>query len=76
MRKHFPGSEETHKGHGRNIPSGLGSTKPKALPNQSSFFLTGSKCPILDADSDDQWEEHMKTVWPQTKEQTIFYEIH
>jgi hypothetical protein len=27
-RKHFPDSEETHKGHGRKTPSGLRSTKP------------------------------------------------
>ena len=51
VRKHFPESEETHKGHRRKIPSGLRSTKPKALPNQASFFLTGKECPIMDADS-------------------------
>jgi len=38
VRKHFLESEETHKGHGRKIPSALRSTKTKALPNQSSFF--------------------------------------
>ena len=43
VRKHFPESEETHKVHGRKVPSGLRSTKQKALPNQSSFFLTGEE---------------------------------
>jgi hypothetical protein len=28
-RRHFPKSDETHKGHGRKTPSGLRSTKPK-----------------------------------------------
>ena len=58
------------------MPSGLRSTKPKALPNQSSFFLTGEECHILDKDSDKQWEETMRTVRPQTKERTIYYELH
>ncbi len=31
-RKHFPDSEETHKGHGRKTPSGLRSTKTKQGP--------------------------------------------
>ncbi len=31
-RKHFPDSEETHKGHGRKTPSGLCSTKTKQGP--------------------------------------------
>ncbi len=31
-RKHFPNSEETHKGHGRKTPSGLHSTKTKQGP--------------------------------------------
>ena len=53
VRKYFPESEETHKGHGRKIPSGLRSTKPRALPNQLSFFLTGEECPILDAESEE-----------------------
>ena len=28
VRRHFPESDETHKGHGRKTPSGLRSTKP------------------------------------------------
>jgi hypothetical protein len=31
-RKHFPNSEEMHKGHGRKTPSGLRSTKTKQGP--------------------------------------------
>ena len=76
VRKHFPESEETHKGHGRKIPSGLRSKKPKSLPNQSSFFLTGEECSILDKDSNERWEESMRTVRLLSKERTVYYEIH
>ena len=47
VQKHFPESEETHKGRGRKTPSVLRSTKPKSLPNQSSFFSHGRRMPHL-----------------------------
>jgi len=58
------------------MPSRLRSTKPKALPNQSSLFLTGEECSILDKDSDKQWEQSMQTVRHWTKERSIYYELH
>ena len=60
--KHFPELGETQKGHGRKIPCGLRLTKPKSLLNQSSLFLTGEECPILDAESKERWDESMNTV--------------
>ncbi len=40
VQRHFPDSEETHKGHGRKTPSGLRSNKPKvaiAMDNDNDF---------------------------------------
>ncbi len=61
-RKHFPDSEETHKGHGRKTSSGLGSTKTK----QGPLF---DDCD--DAFGDDQ--EAQLPLHPVKKEKTISY---
>ncbi len=37
VRRHFPHSEKTHKGHGRKTPSGLRSTKLIAMDNDDDF---------------------------------------
>jgi hypothetical protein len=61
-QKHFPDSEETHKGHGRKTPSGLRSTKTK-------------QGPLLD-NSDDAFganQEAQLPLRPVKKEKTIFY---
>jgi hypothetical protein len=45
VRRHFPESEETHKGHGRKTPSGLRSTKPtkeyETLDSDDAFQFNG-----------------------------------
>ncbi len=50
VQRHFPDSEETHKGHGRKTPSELRSTKPKmaiAMDNNDDFdFNKQNECPI------------------------------
>ncbi len=51
VRRHFPESDETHKGHGRKTPSGLRSTKPKeqheTLDNDYAFqFNTPDDVPL------------------------------
>ena len=64
VRRHFPESDETHKGHGRKTPSGLRSTKPKeqheTLDNDDAFqFNTSDDVPLR----------------PIKKEKTIFCRI-
>jgi hypothetical protein len=63
-RKHFPNSEETHKGHGRKTPSGLCSTKTK----QDPLF---DNCD--DALGDKQ--EAQLPLGPVEKEKTISYRV-
>ncbi len=61
-RKHFPNSEETHKGHGRKTPSGLRSTKDKPVPcldSSNEAFGNEQDAPF--------------PLRPVQKEQTIFY---
>ncbi len=61
-RKHFPNSEETHKGHGRKTPSGLRSNKDKPVPcldNNNEAFRNKQDAPF--------------PLRPVQKEQTIFY---
>jgi hypothetical protein len=63
-RKHFPDSEETHKGHGRMTPSGLCSTKTK-------------QSPLFD-DCDDALGEEQEAqlpLRPVKKEKTISYQV-
>ncbi len=63
-RKHFPDSEETHKGHGRKTPSGLCSTKAK----QGSLF---DNCD--DTFGDEQ--EAQLPLHPVKKEKKISYRV-
>ncbi len=63
-QKHFPDSEETHKGHGRKTPSGLRSTKTKQGP------LLDNRNDAFDAD-----QEAQLPLRPVKKEKTIFYRI-
>jgi hypothetical protein len=62
-RRHFPESDETHKGHGRKTPSGLRSTKPKKVQiinsNDAFQFNKANNVPL----------------WPIKKEMTIFFKI-
>jgi len=63
IRRHFSESDETHKGHGRKSPSGLGSTKPKE--NET-------------IDSDDDFHFNMPDnapLRPIKKETSIFIKI-
>jgi len=63
-RKHFPDSEETHKGHGRKTPSGLQSTKPI------------THAPLDDRDEAFEFEEGATVpAQPLSKEQTLFYRV-
>jgi hypothetical protein len=63
-RKHFPDSEETHKGHGRKTPSGLRSTKDKQVPRlDGSNEAFGNK------------QDAPFPLRPVQKKQTIFYRI-
>ncbi len=63
VRRRFPESDKTHKGHGRKTPSGLRSTKPKeheTLDNDDAFqFNTPGNVPLR----------------PIKKEKTIFCKI-
>ncbi len=63
-RKHFPDSEETHKGHGRKTPSGLRSTKTK----QGPLF---DNCDEALGDK----QEAQLPLRPVKKEKTIFYRV-
>ncbi len=62
-RRHFPESDETHKGHGRKTPSGLWLTKPKedqTINSNDSFqFNKANDVPLR----------------PIKKETTIFFKI-
>jgi len=63
-RKHFPDSEETHKGHRRKTPSGLRSTKPTTHAllddrDEAFGFEEGATVPAQ----------------PIAKEKTIFYRV-
>ncbi len=63
-RKHFPDSDETHKGHGRKTLSGLRSTKTK-------------QGPLFD-DCDDAFGDNQEAQLPLhlvKKEKMIFYRI-
>ncbi len=63
VRQHFPESDETHKGHGRKIPSGLRSTKPKEYKT---------------LDSDDAFQFNKPDdapLRPIKKEKSIFFKI-
>jgi hypothetical protein len=63
-RKHFPDSEEMHKGHGRKTPSGLCSTKTKQGPHFDNCDNTfGYK------------QEAQLTLGPVKKEKTISYRV-
>ena len=63
VRRHFPESDETHKGHGRKTPSGLRSTKPKE--NES-----------IDSDDDFQFNvPENAPLRPIKKEKSIFIKI-
>ena len=64
VRKHFPDSEETHKGHGRRTPSGLRSTKPTTpaplnVDDEVFGFDAGATEPAR----------------PRSKEKAIFYRV-
>jgi hypothetical protein len=63
-RKHFPNSEETHKGHGRKTPSGLHSTKTKHIP------LLNDSDEAFSTDQDSQPPQR-----PAQKEKMSFYRI-
>jgi hypothetical protein len=63
-RKHFPDSEETHKGHGRKTPSGLRSTKTK----QGPLF---DNCDDTLGDK----QEAQLPLGPVKKEKTISYRV-
>jgi hypothetical protein len=62
-QRHFPESDETHKGHGRKTPSRLRSTKPKedqTINSNDAFqFNKANDVPL----------------WPIKKEKTIFFKI-
>jgi hypothetical protein len=62
-QRHFPESDETHKGHGRKTPSGLRSTKPKedqTINSNDAFqFNKANDVPLQ----------------PIKKEKTIFFKI-
>jgi hypothetical protein len=61
IKHHYPDSEETPKGHGRNTPSGLRSTKQTT--------------PTLD-DSDNAIDSHTSaSPRPTRKERTIFIRV-
>jgi hypothetical protein len=60
VRRHFPDSEETHKGHGRKTPSGLRSTKPKVA---------------IAMDNDDDFDFNRQNERPIKKEKTIFIHV-
>jgi hypothetical protein len=63
VRRHFPESDETHKGHGRKTPSGLRSTKPKE--NES-----------IDSDDDFQFNvPENAPLRPIKKEKSIFIKV-
>jgi hypothetical protein len=63
VRRHFPESDETHKGHGRKTPSGLRSTKPKE--NET-----------IDSDDDFQFNvPENAPLRPIKKEKSIFIKI-
>jgi hypothetical protein len=60
--RHFPDSEETHKGHGRKTPSGLRSTKTKQGPLlDNSNYAFGAN------------QDAQLPLQPVKKEKTIFY---
>jgi hypothetical protein len=63
-RKHFPDSNEMHKGHGRKTPSGLRSTKTKQGP------LLDNSNEAFGAD-----QEAQLPLRPVKKEKMIFYRI-
>ena len=64
VRRHFPESEETHKGHGRKTPSGLRSTKPT------------KEYETLDSDDAFQFNSPNDTpLRPIKKEKSIFVKI-
>jgi hypothetical protein len=62
-RRHFPESDETHKGHGRKTPSGLRLTKPKedqTIDSNDAFqFNEADDVPLQ----------------PIKKEKTLFFKI-
>jgi hypothetical protein len=63
VRRHFPESDETHKGHGRKTPRGLISTKPKE--NKT-----------IDSDDDFQFNvPENAPLRPIKKEKSIFIKI-
>ena len=63
VRRHFPESDETHKGHGRKTPSGLRSTKTKEYET-------------LDSDDAIQCNSHEDApLRPIKKEKSIFVKI-
>jgi hypothetical protein len=63
VRRHFPKSDETHKGHGRKTPSGLRSTKCK------EYKTLGSNDAF-------QFNSHKDApLRPIKKEKSIFFKI-
>ena len=63
VRRHFPESDETHKGHGRKTPSGLRSTKTKEYKT-------------IDSDDAFQFNSHEDApLRPIKKEKSIFVKI-
>ena len=62
VRRHFPDSDETNKGHGRRTPSGLRSTKKTQATTP----------PPVEEPEDDVEDEHNITI----KEKTIFCKVY
>jgi hypothetical protein len=62
-RRHFPESDETHKGHGRKTPSRLQLTKPR-------------EDQTIDSDNAFQFNKANDVpLWPIKKDKTIFFKV-
>ena len=81
VNKHFPESEETHKGHARKLKSGQRSTKKKRkavingepdpderIPRASSTAASAAAAASEESDEED-------TNWPQAREQGVMFKI-
>ena len=81
VSKHFPESEETHKGHAQKLKSGQRSTKKRrkavvnGKPDPNERIPRASRTAALAAAAACEDGDEEDTNWPQAREQGVMFKI-